>query len=43
MSRSSQGLEGRALSCGEKDVVLAAVKLLREASKELNGSMGSDS
>jgi len=34
------GLEDRALSCDKKDVALAAVKMLREAWKELNGSMG---
>ena len=33
------GLEDRALSCDNKDVALAAVRLLREAWKELNGSM----
>jgi len=33
------GLEDRALSCDNKDVALAAVKMLREAWKELNGSM----
>jgi len=34
------GLEDRALSCDNKDVAMAAVNLLREAWKELNGSMG---
>ena len=34
------GLEDRALSCDKKDVAMAAVNLLREAWKELNGSMG---
>jgi len=34
------GLEDRALSCNKNDVALAAVKLLREAWKELNGSVG---
>jgi hypothetical protein len=33
------GLEDRALSCDKKDVALAAVKMLREAWKELNGSV----
>jgi hypothetical protein len=42
-SPSSLGLEGRALSYDKKDVALATGKLLREALKELNGSMGSDS
>ena len=37
------GLEGRALSCNKKEVALATGKLLREASKELNGSIKSDS
>ncbi len=32
------GLEDRALSCDKKDVALAAIKMLREAWKELNGS-----
>jgi len=33
------GLEDRALSCDKNDVALAAVKMLREAWKELNGSV----
>jgi len=33
------GLEERALSCDDKDVALAATKLLKEAWKELNDSM----
>jgi len=31
------GLEDSALSCDNKDVALATVRLLREAWKELNG------
>jgi len=33
------GLEKRALSCDNKDVALVAAKLLKDAWKELNGSM----
>jgi transcriptional regulator CtsR len=33
------GLEERALSCDDKEVALTAVKLLKEAWKELNDSM----
>ena len=37
------GLEDKARSCDKNDVALAAAKLLREALKELNGSIESDS
>jgi len=33
------GLEERALGCDNKDVALVAAKLLKDAWKELNGSM----